>query len=189
VPLSIQRKELVPEIQRDRSYLGKHDYEVITPKGAVVTGGTVSDEVLAQLRAGRLLLRQRPGPNNSLGLVKFMFPNQHNVYLHDTPARALFGKARRDFSHGCMRVERAEDLAVWVLRDEPDWPRERIVAAMNGVETIQVNLKRPIPVLIVYGTAVVLENGEVRFFDDVYGYDAALDKQLTSGVGGQHPRE
>ena len=189
VPMSIQRKELVPEIQRDRSYLGKHDYEAVTSKGAVVASGTVSDDVLSQLRSGKLLLRQRPGPNNALGLVKFIFPNEHDVYLHDTPSRSLFARARRDFSHGCMRVEKAEDLAVWVLQDDPAWPRDRIVVAMNGTKTVQVNLKRPIPVLIVYGTAVVAESGEVKFFDDVYGFDAALDKELTTSGPGQGPHE
>jgi murein L,D-transpeptidase YcbB/YkuD len=79
-----------------------------------------------------------------------------------------------------MRVERAADLAAWVLEDEPAWSKELITAAMNGSETIQVNLKRPIPVLVVYGTAVALEGGEVRFFEDIYGYDAILEKYLTA---------
>jgi len=180
VPLSIQRAELVPKIRQDRSYLAKNQYEVVTPQGAVVTQDFVSDKTLEHLRSGRLSLRQLPGPDNALGLVKFIFPNEHNMYLHDTPARTLFERSRRDFSHGCMRVERAEELAAWVLEEEPGWPRDRVIAAMNGSKTMQVNLKRPIPVLVVYGTAVVLENGEARFLEDIYGYDAVLEKYLAA---------
>jgi L,D-transpeptidase YcbB len=183
VPLSIQRKELVPEIARDWSYLAKNNYEVITPQGVVVSRSTVSDDMLAQLRSGKLLLRQTPGPKNALGLIKFVFPNSYDVYLHDTPAKNLFSRTRRDFSHGCIRLEKAEDLAVWVLRDEPGWPRERIDEAMMGQDDFRVNLKRPIPVLVVYGTAVALENGEVHFFDDIYGYDVKLERELTA----RHP--
>jgi murein L,D-transpeptidase YcbB/YkuD len=188
--LSIERNEIVPHIEKDRNYLEKNEYEVTTPSGAVVSSsGAVSDELLDQIRTGKLLVRQVPGTKNALGRVKFMFPNENNVYLHDTPARKLFARSRRDFSHGCIRVERAEDLAEWVLREETGWPRERIVEAMDGPDNRQVILKRPIPVLIVYATAVALEGGEVRFFDDLYKNDAALDRQLTSGARARRPRE
>jgi len=181
VPISIQRDELVPQIVKDRSYLAKHEYEVVTQAGRVVTNGSVSDAVLAQLRSGKLAIRQRPGPQNALGTVKFVLPNSNDVYLHDTPSTRLFAKARRDASHGCIRVEKPEELADWVLRDEPGWSKERIAMAMQGDKTLQVNLKQPIPVLIVYGTAVVMEDGEVRFFQDIYGYDADLETQLAEG--------
>ena len=105
VPLSIQRKELLPQIKRDPSYISKNDFELVTPKGAVVPEDAVSDTMLSQLRSGTLRLRQRRGPKNSLGLIKFVFPNEYDVYMHDTPAKSLFGRARRDFSHGCIRVE------------------------------------------------------------------------------------
>jgi murein L,D-transpeptidase YcbB/YkuD len=135
-----------------------------------------------------------------LGLVKFLFPNEYNVYMHGTPATELFARSRRDFSHGCIRLERPEALAAWVLGDKPGWNSQRIGEAMHGERTIQVNLDKPVPVLIVYATAVVLENGEVHFFDDIYGHDAALEKVLaagspypqadpTSGARGPHPRE
>jgi murein L,D-transpeptidase YcbB/YkuD len=116
-----------------------------------------------------------------LGLVvKFMFTNQHELYMHATSAQWLFARAQRDLSHGCIRVERPEDLAEWVLRDEPTgWPRDRIVNAMQGSETIAVKLRRPIRLVVTYVTAVVLENGEVRFFKDIYGEDEALDKELA----------
>jgi murein L,D-transpeptidase YcbB/YkuD len=197
VPLSIQRAELVPKIEQDRSYLEKNGYEVVTSKDVVVTAGAIDDSTLAQLRVGKLLIRQIPGPKNSLGLVKFLFPNPHDVYLHDTPAIALFSKSRRDFSHGCIRVEEPRRLAAWVLGDRPEWPPERIAEAMNGNKTLQVNLAQPIPVLVVYATAVVLGNGEVHFFRDIYGQDTELEERLaegrpypkaTSGAPGRHRR-
>ena len=104
VPGSIQRAELVPKLQRDRGYLARNNYEILNSNGAVVKTGTVDATTLAQLSAGRLRIRQLPGPTNALGLVKFVFPNNHSVYLHDTPAMELFSKSRRDFSHGCIRV-------------------------------------------------------------------------------------
>jgi L,D-transpeptidase YcbB len=182
VPYSIQRKELVPQIKRDASYLSKNDFEVVTPAGVVVTTDAVSERILAQLRSGGLLLRQRSGARNALGLVKFMFPNEHDVYLHDTPARSLFARARRDFSHGCMRAEKAAELADWVLGQDAGWPPERVREAMNAVESSQVKLKHPIQVVIMYVTAVVLESGEVNFYSDIYGEDAALEKQFTDGL-------
>lgn len=182
VPLSIQRSELVPKIQRDRDYLAEGRYEVTNGRGTVVTDGVVGDDVLAGLRAGRLFIRQKPGPRNSLGLIKFMFPNEYNVYLHDTPSVALFARSRRDFSHGCIRVQDPVTLAVWVLRGKPGWDRDRVIATMNGAaDNLAVTLDRPIPVLIVYGTAIAPRDGKVYFFDDIYGYDAELEKALAKG--------
>ena len=103
---SIQRSEIVPAVRKDRGYIAKKNFEVTTQRGEVVTAGTISDEVLEQLRTGKLAVRQKPGATNSLGLVKLIFPNQHNVYLHSTPVAQLFSQARRDFSHGCIRVEK-----------------------------------------------------------------------------------
>jgi murein L,D-transpeptidase YcbB/YkuD len=181
VPPGIQRNEMVPKIEKDPGYLAKEDLEVVDRSGQVVTAGTVNADVLQRLRSGQLAIRQRPGPKNSLGLAKFLFPNEYNVYLHGTPATELFEKSRRDFSHGCIRVQDPAGLAVWVLPDKPEWTRDRIVSAMNGDHPVQVNLDRPIPVLIVYGTAVVLENGEAHFFEDIYGYDAELEAVLAKG--------
>lgn len=179
VPRTIQQAELLPRLVRDPSFLTRNGYEIVTREGHLVTMNPVTDDGLAKLRRGDLMLRQAPGAQNALGRVKFIFPNENNVYLHDTPAHQLFSRSRRDFSHGCIRVEQPEELAAWVLRDDARWPRDRIKAAMSGNQTIQVNLNRPIPVLIVYGTAVALENGEVRFFEDIYGYDKLLDIQLA----------
>lgn len=148
-------------------------------------------DTLNKLRSGEFQLRQVPGPQNALGLVKFIFPNEASVYLHDTPAKTLFSKVRRAFSHGYVRLENAADFARWILEGEQDWREARVNSALSGTETIAVKLKRPIPLMITYITAVVLDNGEVRFLEDVYGYDAALKKQLavTSAARGQRPRE
>jgi murein L,D-transpeptidase YcbB/YkuD len=181
VPLSIQFAELVPKTRRDPNYLAEHGFEVTDRDGTVVTDGTVSDDVLDRLRSGSLLLRQKPGPKNALGLVKFIFPNNYNVYLHSTPEPELFLKARRDFSHGCIRVQDPAALAAWVLRDKPEWTLDKIQAVMNGDQTMQVNLDKPIPVLILYTTAVVDPDGEARFFTDIYGQDSTLDKALATG--------
>jgi len=181
VPYSIVRHELIGKILRDREYLAANDFEVVDNDGNIVTDGYVSDDILSGLRSGALEVRQKPGPTNSLGLVKFMFPNRYNVYMHGTPATELFARARRDFSHGCIRVEDPVTLAAWVLRDQPEWDVERIRAAMNGDRTFQVNLIKPVPVLILYTTAVVQPDGEVRFFDDIYGYDASLARELAGG--------
>jgi len=181
VPPSILRNELVPKIAKDPNYLAKNEYEVVTYGGQLVTEGTVSEEVLAQLRAGKLMVRQKPGPKNALGLIKFIFPNSNNVYLHSTPSQAAFSQSRRDFSHGCIRVEDPKALAVWVLRNNPGWTRERVEEAFKAQKEQQVNLPRTIPVLIVYGTAVAKEGGETYFFDDIYGFDKELAR-LTAAA-------
>jgi murein L,D-transpeptidase YcbB/YkuD len=181
VPYSIARAEFLPKITRDPDYLAKKGFEVVNSKQDVVTSGTVTPEVLEQLRSSKLFIRQTPGPKNSLGLVKFIFPNNYNVYMHDTPEQVFFSKSRRDFSHGCIRLEKPADVAVWVLRNNPGWDMDRVRAAMSGSTTQQVNLARPIPVLIVYGTAIVTEDGIVHFYDDIYGHDAALEKVLQKG--------
>ncbi len=199
VPLSIVRAELAPKMAQDPGYLAKNEYEIVNARRQVVSRQTVTAQMLAQLRSGSLFLRQIPGNKNALGPIKFLFPNEYDVYLHGTPAKSLFQQARRDFSHGCIRVEKPEELAQWVLRGLPGWDREQIEDAEHGADSQRVNLDRPIPVLIVYGTAVV-EGGQVYFFDDIYGHDAALAELLdhgypysgwqpTSAARGPRPRE
>ncbi len=179
---TIQRAEIVPHVEKDREYISKKNFEVITSDGKVVTDGTISDEVLAQLKVGRLHVRQKPGPTNSLGLVKLIFPNDDNVYLHGTEAPQLFNEEERDLSHGCIRVQKPADLAAWALRNNPGWNLERVNATMNGTEdNVTVVLEKPIPVLILYGTVVVDEKNNVFFFDDVYGYDKQLEQALKKG--------
>jgi murein L,D-transpeptidase YcbB/YkuD len=179
---SIQRNEIVPHIQKDPNYIAKHNFEVVTPQGEVVTDNQVSAEVLEGIRSLHLMVRQKPGETNSLGLVKIIFPNPDNVYLHGTDAPELFSQDVRDFSHGCIRVQQPADLVAWVLRNNPGWDLERVKATMNGEKNnLQVNLATRIPVLIVYGTATVNEENQIRFFDDIYGYDAELEKALAAG--------
>jgi murein L,D-transpeptidase YcbB/YkuD len=181
VPLSIQRKEVLPELRKSPDYLRKHSYEVVDARGEIVSEDSVSEEMEKQLYSGKLAIRQRPGQENSLGLLKFDMPNVYDVYMHGTPATQLFARSRRDFSHGCIRVEDPVALAAWVLRDKPGWDTDHILGAMDGDLTSRVSLTKPIPVLILYGTAVVTEDGKTHFFDDIYELDALLEQVLAKG--------
>jgi L,D-transpeptidase YcbB len=181
VPLNIQQEDLVPKIRRDPSYLSENGYEVFHPGGVVVSSGGVNDAMLRGLADGTLLLRQHPGPKNALGPVIFIFPNHYEVYLHGEPDPQLFARARRDFSHGCVRVEDPLTLAAWVLRNNPGWNRARIRETVKGETTVRVDLVKPIPVLLQYWTAVVSPDGVVHFFYDIYGRDSALMKRLAAG--------
>lgn len=180
VPLSIQQNEMVPQLRANPDYLRANNLQVVDTNNQPVTVFS-PQKLLNGLQLGNLRLRQEPGPNNSLGLLKFDFPNDYSVYMHGTPARQLFSQARRDFSHGCIRVEDPDSLAEWTLRPDPAWSKAKIAAACNGNRTIRIPVSRPITVLVLYGTAVVEEDGEVHFFDDIYGYDAELKKALASG--------
>jgi murein L,D-transpeptidase YcbB/YkuD len=182
VPASITRGEIVPHLEKDPDYPAKDRLQIVDSRRNPVSTGPVTSDMLDQLRAGKLFIRQIPGPKNSLGLVVFLFPNSYAIYMHDTPATEFFAQSRRDFSHGCIRLEKPADMAAWVLRDKPGWTPERIRAAMtSGPDAQQVNLAHPIPVLIVYATVVVLEDGLVHFYDDIYHHDDALAKVLAKG--------
>jgi murein L,D-transpeptidase YcbB/YkuD len=182
VPPSIQRAEIVPELERDRSYLERKGFEVITHSGQVIASSPVSDEILQKLRSEELEVREKPGPRNSLGLVKLIFPNSYDVYLHSTPEQELFSRSRRDFSHGCVRVEEPAQLAAWALRKNPGWNLKRVENAMKtGKDNDQVSLVQPIPVLIVYSTAIVTPEGEVHFYDDIYELDTRMEEILAKG--------
>jgi len=180
VPASITRSEMLPKIHASAGYLARQRLELVDGQGdrsPVVPPTPANLELLA---AGKLRLRQKPGEDNALGLVKFMFPNSYNVYLHSTPAHGLFQESFRAFSHGCIRVADPVALATLVLKDAPgDWTAQKVAAAMNGtVDNLRINLTQPIQVLILYGTALATEDGEVRFFDDLYGYDRRLEREL-----------
>ena len=179
IPLSIVRHEILPALERDPDYLRRQDMEIVSGPGDDARPLALTAESLEELRQGRLRVRQRPGPKNALGLVKFVFPNDENVYLHGTPAPQLFSRRRRDFSHGCVRVEDPVALAKWALQDQLEWTREAIIAAMNSNQTRRVNLVRPMQVILFYITAVVMpEDATIRFADDIYGHDARLDQAL-----------
>jgi L,D-transpeptidase YcbB len=174
VPPSIARGEVVPRLRRDPGYWDREGFEfVVGSRAATDLSPTLLDEVLA----GRARIRQRPGPKNALGDIKFVFPNNDNIYLHHTPALRLFERDRRDFSHGCIRVEDPVALAVFVMRGMPGWTEDRIRQAMTDDDPMTVRLAEPLPVLIAYGTAMVKE-GRVHFHDDIYGHDRRLDAAL-----------
>jgi len=181
VPKSILQKEILPILRRNLGYLEKEDMEMVDGQGDDATPVAATSENVDRLAQEKLRLRQRPGPKNALGQVKFMFPNDENIYLHGTPSPQLFGRARRDFSHGCIRLEDPVALALWALKDQPEWTREKILAAMNGAPSQRVPLTHPIRVVIYYVTAAVIpaENA-VHFAEDIYDQDTPLDQALRA---------
>jgi murein L,D-transpeptidase YcbB/YkuD len=186
VPHSITRGEIIPKLAADPAYLHRNDMELVAGDGQVVAAGA---SALAMLRAGQVRVRQRPGARNVLGAVKFAMPNPMHIYLHSTSARELFHQARRDLSHGCIRVEQPAALAEFVLRHETGWDRASIAAAMAPGPTETVRLAAPIPVVLFYATALVERNGRVLFLDDIYGHDRKLALALglaDATARGQH---
>jgi murein L,D-transpeptidase YcbB/YkuD len=155
VPSSIIKNELQLKIAEDKNYLADHNMEW--------NGGNV---------------RQKPGPENALGLVKFMFPNPNDIYMHDSPSKSLFGFEKRIFSHGCINVEKAKELAIAMMKDYPDWTIDKINAAMSGVKETPFMLKKKIPIYIGYFTAWVSKEGDIGFFPDVYDRDVRLNNLL-----------
>ena len=183
VPVSIIKKELVAHVEANKGYLEAKNYEVLGKAGKPITDYTASS-----LEHGGYVVREKPGPTNSLGLVKFMFPNQYDIYLHSTPEKALFDRSVRDYSHGCVRVQHPDELAVWVLRgqnakDGDAWDLDKVNAAMNDEDgnNKQVNLKTELPIDIYYLTAFPEGEGKIGFFDDMYGYDTELEQTIEHG--------
>ena len=174
VPETIAQDETLPAVVKDPGFLTRNNMDVVDKAGNVVDPSAIDLSDPAAYR-----FRQRPGDDNSLGLVKFMFPNQFNVYLHDTPADSLFERAARSLSHGCVRVEQPEELAKYVLRDQPDWDTDRIHSAMHGGEEKTVKLKSPLPVYLGYWTARARPDGTVQFRRDVYDVDSRLTARLA----------
>lgn len=174
VPYNIVKTEIMPKLMQNPGFLDKENMELVSTNG--VTG--FSGATIAQLKQGTVRIRQRPGKKNALGRVKFLFPNKEDVYLHDTPANALFSRSRRDFSHGCVRVENPVKLAEFALKDQPGWDREDILQAMQSPKTQRVILKKPIPVLFFYATAFFDQFGELTFYPDIYSLDAVLLEAL-----------
>ena len=175
VPPSIQKGEIAPKLEKDPGYLSRNNYEIVDAAGRSI-GSSVDAQTIARIASGSLRVRQKSGTSNALGLVKFYFPNDNNVYLHSTPQQSLFARSRRDFSHGCIRVEDPTALAAFVL----GWAPEKVQAAMNGkTDDLYVKLADPVNVRILYSTAVARANGEMSFFEDIYGHDADLAKALA----------
>lgn len=180
VPASIVQEEMLPALRRDPRYLERQQLDIVEAYGSESPALAPTPENLERLASDALRLRQRPGPHNALGLLKFLLPNPYQVYLHGTPAPGLFALDRRDLSHGCIRVEGPVALARYVLRDDPEWTPERIDASVAGPETQVVRLSHPVPVYVLYLTAVPRADGGVRFYPDVYGLDAKLLELLAA---------
>jgi L,D-transpeptidase YcbB len=179
VPIDITQREVLPGIAKDPDYLTEHNFEIVDRRKKTVNYSPKLDSLLLH---GKLMVQQDAGDDNSLGLVKFMFPNAYSIYLHSTPTVWLFQKTRRDFSHGCVRVEKPLALAAWVLRDRAEWTPDKIDEAMNiGDDNKTVGLKQTIPVTIFYDTAYVEPDGTVDFTRDIYEYDKLLDETLALG--------
>jgi murein L,D-transpeptidase YcbB/YkuD len=174
VPPNIAQGETLPEIVKDPGFLDRNNMEVLD-----ADGNTIDPRSIDVADPTRYRFRQRPGQQNSLGLVKFMFPNQYNVYLHDTPADSLFARASRSFSHGCVRIENPQALAEYVLSDQPDWTPDRIQQAMHAEQERTVKLRSAIPVYLGYWTARVSADGVLQFRRDVYGIDGRLRSLLA----------
>lgn len=177
IPPSIARAETVPRLRRDPGYWEREGFEFVTGDGRVETALSASG--LDAVLAGQWRIRQRPGPRNALGDIKFVLPNRDNIYLHHTPSVGLFERARRDFSHGCIRVEQPQALATFVLADMPEWTETRIREAMERGKSSTLRLREPVPVLLAYATALV-KGGRPVFFDDIYGLDRVLDAALRA---------
>jgi murein L,D-transpeptidase YcbB/YkuD len=188
VPTSITRNELLPLIAKDPGYLDRNEMEIVRGNGAIVTLLGTDAAAIAELKAGRARVRQRPGPQNALGLIKFELPNPYDVYLHSTPQLELFSRERRAFSHGCVRVSDASALAIYLLADTPgDWGPDAIEAATcEAAKTSTVRLARPVPVFVLYVSVVVDRDGAVLFFDDVYGHDRELLAMLARRSARRH---
>jgi murein L,D-transpeptidase YcbB/YkuD len=164
VPPNIAEDEIIPAVRRDPGYLRRNDLELV--RGPQVVGPAALGRLGVEIR-------QRPGSRNALGLVKFVFPNPFNVYLHGTPADAPFTRTRRAFSHGCVRVQKPSELARWVLSGMRQWTPAAIEAAMRAGRERPLALPGPIPVYITYQTVQASRDGTVFFWPDVYGHDAA----------------
>jgi murein L,D-transpeptidase YcbB/YkuD len=181
VPFSITKSELLPKIRRDPGYLDAHELEIVAQFGNDEPALPPTQDNIDALANGRTNLRQRPGPKNALGMVKFIFPNAHNVYLHSTPAQQLFARTRRDFSHGCIRIEKPQAFAEWLLRDYSEWNVGSIAAAMDAEHPKRVMLQNPVPVYIFYTSAIVDLDGNALFYPDIYGHDEKLEQALEKG--------
>jgi len=179
VPYSIAVKEILPTLRSDPEYLARENMQVFKrlESGEPLDPATI-DWTEVSARNFPYRFRQKPGPDNALGLVKFLLPNKYSVYLHDTPAKTLFARARRCFSHGCVRLEKPFELAELLLHDEPGWSSERMKKTLETEQNYRIRLTRPMPTYLAYWTAWVDNRGIMHFRDDVYGRDARLEAAL-----------
>ncbi len=188
VPPSILRNELLPRLEKDPAYASREDMEVVSTRRDGRAYTAIDSASIAALRSGEARLRQRPGPRNALGGVKFVLPNTMSIYLHATPARELFERTRRDFSHGCVRVRDPGALARFVLGANPQWTPQQIEAAMNSGVNRTVSLAKPLPVIVYYTTAIADPDGRALFLADIYGHDRKLLDALRKDAHGTRSR-
>ncbi|WP_198246834.1 L,D-transpeptidase family protein [methane-oxidizing endosymbiont of Gigantopelta aegis] len=177
IPLRIAVKEILPKLKNDPDYLSKHNMELVSDFHTNTQVIPMSETFATDLIHGKIHIRQRPGPSNALGQIKFIFPNSHAVYLHDTPAKRLFNKPRRDLSHGCIRVEKPEQLADYILRRANNWHSTEVDKVFQQRKNWRVRLKQRFQVLLFYNTAQVVGE-DMYFFDDVYRLDKVLSHRL-----------
>ena len=178
IPYNILKNEILPKLILNPDYLTQENLELVPRFGNEVKAVAYNKNSLALLKQGLLKVRQRPGAKNALGRVKFIFPNQNDVYLHDTPANAMFGKSRRDFSHGCVRVEKPEKLAEFVLKNQGKWSKEAVQEALQTPKTQRILLNKAVPVLFFYTTSFFDQHDNLAFYNDIYGHDAVLQAAL-----------
>lgn len=177
IPNSIIKKEIIPSILKNENYLEQHNMEIVTNDREVVKTSSIRWKEYLDKKFP-YVIREKPGPSNSLGLVKFIFPNSHDIYLHDTPAKQLFSQTTRTFSHGCIRVEKPYELAQILLKNDTAWTNEKIKQNMNGGVELWVRLPQKMQVYIVYFTSWVDAAGAIQFRNDVYGHDKKMKKML-----------
>ncbi len=175
VPKNILNEEIIPKISRNPGFLPSQNMEIVSNHGKAVP---LTGSAIENLKKGIYRIRQKPGNRNSLGKVKFIFPNKDDVYLHDTPASSLFNRTRRDFSHGCVRVEKPLVLAEFALKNQGNWNTDAIKKAMHSATTRRVDLQQPIPVLLFYTTSFVDQHNNLAFYADIYGHDTVLTEAL-----------
>ena len=186
VPISIATAEIVPKARKDIEYLNRNDYEIVRGEADASPVLPNESKSLDLVLKGIARIRQKPGPKNSLGGVKFLFPNSHNIYFHDTPSRSTFNKARRDASHGCIRLSEPVQLAALLLGDQEKWTRAAIDSSMVLRAPRRVGVKKPRPVFILYATAMATQDGKTYFYPDIYGYDLELVTKLEKSYPYAH---
>ncbi len=176
VPNSIINHEILPKLKRNANYLSQNNMEVVSNDGKAIEASTINWKQYS--KNVPFIIRQKPGNDNSLGKIKFLFPNSFNIYLHDTPTKELFDRNKRDFSHGCIRVENPMKLAMYLLRNNKDWNQEKVDAILTTTTETGISIKPNIPVYITYFTAWVDVKGNLNFRDDIYNLDEELAKEI-----------
>lgn len=175
VPNSIVINEMLPKLKRNSNYLAKNNMELLSGKTTIdpstINWNSYSSSIPYSVR-------QKPGEDNALGKMKFIFPNNFSIYLHDTPTRNIFNDTKRAFSHGCIRVENPMKLALYILRKNPNWKIEKLQSSVENKKTINIQIKPTLPVYIVYFTAWIGSSGEINFRNDLYNMDSQLEKEI-----------